>query len=120
RAALDDQPLDDVEAVQLHPAGRQVGQVPARRRRRAADAPPAVERAAAFQDAVHGARRRQGRDVPAGQLVADGGGAVEAEVTLLAQLAADAQDQILQAGGGPARVARGVGAVGPIDAVEAL
>src|SRR5262249_30590291 len=119
RAALDDQPLDDVKAVQLHAAGHQVGQVPARRGRRATGAPPGIERAPALQGAVDGARRRQRLDGPAGPVGADGGGAVEAEVALLAQVAADIHDQVLQASGGTARVARGVGAVGPIDAVEA-
>src|SRR5262249_20617134 len=58
-AALDDQPLDDVEAVRLGPGSGDVGQVPAFGRRGPAGPLAAVQSSTAAKDAVDGSHRGQ-------------------------------------------------------------
>jgi hypothetical protein len=118
QAALQRQPLDDVEAVQLGLPGRHRGEVPTGRRRRAAGAAATVEGTAAGEDPVHGPQRRQRADAAPVQRLPDGRRPAGAEVAV-GQLPAQPQDQVLDAGGGAPRAPRCPGPVLPIDAVEA-
>ena len=61
RPALDEQALDEIEAVEFRATGGQRRQIPAARRRRAAHARPGIEQAAAAQDAPDGAQRGHGK-----------------------------------------------------------
>src|SRR5262249_14448990 len=111
---------DGVEAVQLLLQGGDLRQIPAQRRRLAADALPAIQCAATGQDATDGAYRGQGRDLPLLELIADGPGAVEAEVAVLTQLLTQLQNLLLEEGVGALGVLRRMRPIGPIDAVQAL
>jgi hypothetical protein len=53
-AALDDQALDDIDAVEFPAATSHLRQIPARRRRRPSDPMATVQHAAAAEDAVDG------------------------------------------------------------------
>src|SRR3954447_7349771 len=100
-AALDDQPLDDVDAVEFLTAAGHLRQVPAPRWWRTSGPALAVQHAPAVKDAVDRAQSGQRLD-PAGiKDLADRFRPVEAQITLVAQLASDVEDEILDGGGGP-------------------
>ena len=79
-----------------------------------------VEGPVALEDAVDGAHGRQGGDAAASQFVADGLGAMEAEVAVLLEVLPHLEHQGFQVGVGAAGVVWRLGSVGPIDAAEAL
>lgn len=86
-AALDDQVLDHVQAVELYPAG-DVREMPAARRRRPANADAAVERAATAENPADRADRWNGFVSTSPKRVPDRDGAELAEG---AHLATDVQ-----------------------------
>jgi hypothetical protein len=96
RAALDDQALDDIGAVEFGPPGREVGQVPAGRRGGPSRARAAVQGPAPVEDAADGPRRGEWRDALGLQGIADGAGAELAQVAPVLQLDAEGQHEILQ------------------------
>ena len=116
---LDDQALDDVEAVQFDLGSGEVGQIPAGGRRGSAGSLAAVQCAAAAQDAVDGSHRWHPGDPLRQQLLADGVGTDGPQVAV-GQFAPCHENQILQGDIGAAGLVRGVRAVGPIDVIEAL
>ena len=119
-AALDDQPLDDINAVQLPAPTGHLRQIPARRGRRPSDAMSAVPHAATTQDAVDRPFRGQRLDATGPEGLEDRLGPEEAQVTLGLQAATHFEDQVFEIGIGPLS---GVGdrrTVGPIDPVQAL
>src|SRR5574340_330794 len=100
RATLEAQALDGVEAVELDPSGGEIGQVPARRRRGAAAALPAIEGPAAEEDA---ADRPDGghpaRGIMGDERGGDGDRAVLTEDARRAQRLAQGEDPLLGRGG---------------------
>src|SRR6266542_3171348 len=116
----DDQPLDNVEAVQLGAGVGQVGQIPAPGRWRAAEPAAAVQSPAALQDAVDGPHRGDVRDSLLDQRLVKRFRPERAQVAVLPELTTHPQDQVLDGGIGPPGVARGPGAVCPIDSIEAV
>src|SRR5262249_29884966 len=96
-AALDDQPLDDVEAVPFDLGLGAVGQIPASGRGRAARPVAAVQGATAAEDAVDGPYRGQLLGAALLERLTDGVSASGAEIAV-SQLAADLQNQVLQGG----------------------
>jgi len=75
-AVLDDEALDDVEAVQFDPGRGEFGQIPAAWRRRAAGPAAAVQRTPAGEDAIDGSQRRQRGNALLVQRLPDGGGPI--------------------------------------------
>jgi len=120
RAFLDFQSFNRVEAVQFLLARCNRRQIPARRGRRAADAVPAVQDATPLENASDGPHRGQGLNLPLLEGLLDGRGAVEAQVAVLTQLAAQLQDEVFDGGIRALRVVRRVRLIGPIDPVEPL
>ena len=118
-AALDDQPLDDVDAIEFLTSAGHLRQIPTARRWRTSDPALAVQRATAVEDAVDRPQCGQRRDPAGSKGVADRFRPVEAQVTLVAQLASHVEDEIFDGGGGPLGRVRGPRPIGPIDAVEA-
>ena len=117
---LDDQPLDAVEAVQLHFRGGPLGQVPAPRRGRASDTRAPVPCCPAPQDAVDGADRGDGALFLFLQRLLNRLGPEGAEVTGQPEFAADAHDHVLARGVRAPGPLRGVGTIEPIDPVQTL
>src|SRR5262249_27308220 len=120
-AALDDQALDAIKAIQLSTPISDVGQVPPRRRWGAAQPMAVVQGAAALQDQADGADRGQVGDAAGEQLAVDGGRPELAEVAGVAQLLAGGQNEVLQVAlGAVDRGRQAAGAVGPVHAIQAL
>src|SRR4029077_17942960 len=120
-AALDDQALDAIKAIQLGTPIGDVGQVPPRRRWGTAQPMAVVQRAAALQDQADGADRGRVGDAPGEQFAVDGGGPELAEVAGVAQLLADGQDEVLQVTlGAVDRMRQAAGACGPVHAIQTL
>jgi hypothetical protein len=119
RAALDDPPRDDVDAVPLGRRTGDLGQIPAFGRGGPARPLAAVQGAAAAEDAVDGPLGRHLGGAALREGGAEGGGALRPQGAV-GQRAADAQHQVFHGGVGASRLARGARAVGPIDAVQAL
>jgi hypothetical protein len=124
-STADDEPFDEVEAVEFRSAIGQVRQMPSFRRRRPANASSAIEGTAALEDAADGSQGRDAFDAVAagalGEFATDGSGPVLAEVTGFAELLPESEDEILD----PLWSARGrasstAWAIGPVDAIEAL
>src|SRR5262249_40588085 len=110
---------DDVDAVEFLTAAGHLRQIPAARRWRTSDPALAVEYATAVEDAVDRAQRGQRLDPAGSQGVADRLRPVEAQVTVVAQLATHVQNEILDGGGGPLAGVPGARPIGPVDLVEA-
>jgi len=120
QAALHAETLDGVEAVELGPAGGDLGQVPACRRGWSADPVRGVERTAPLEDAADRADRGD-RQLDAGQqFAADGDRAVLTEDARLAQGTTGREDAILERGIGPVAPVRRSRAIRPDDPIEAL
>src|SRR5262249_45017090 len=100
-AALDDQTLDDVEAVQFRASGGDVWQIPTWRGRGSSGAASSIEGATPLENAVDGPHRRQGADTAMNHLLVDGLGPVEAQVAVLAELAPQVEDRSLDLRSGP-------------------
>src|SRR5512135_1628708 len=120
-AVLDDQALDDVEAVQFGLAGGHGGQVPARRWCGATDTVAAVQRPAALEDTAEGAYRGERVGASGLQRGVDRLGAELAQIAGVLQLATQGQHKVLQVRRGPidwpapsGRAPRDVGAVEPL------
>ena len=117
-ATLDDQALDAIKAIQLSPSIGDVGQVPARRRRGPAQPMAVVQGAAALQDQADGADRGRIGDAAGEQFAVNGGHPELAEVTGVAQLLSDSQDEVLKVTlGAVDRSRQAAGAVGPVHAI---
>jgi hypothetical protein len=103
-AAFEPQAADDVEAVELDQPPAEVGQVPAGRRRRPADAPRGIERTAPLEDPGDRPKRRDrlGGIDPLLELMPDRGRAVLAEDALSAEPPPDVEDPVLDVDPGPA------------------
>src|SRR5205085_773646 len=95
-------------------------QIPARRRRWAANTVLAVQDATPLQNASDGPHRGQGLNLPLFEDVLDGFGAVEAQVTVLTQCATQLQDEVFEGGVRALRLVRRVRLIVPIDTVEPL
>ena len=120
-AALDDQAFDAIKAIQLGTTIGDIGQVPPWRRRGPAQPTAVVQGAAALQDQADGADRGRVGDAAGEQFAVDGGGTELAEVTGVAQLLADGQDDVLQVMlGAVDRSGQAAGAVGPVHAIQSL
>ena len=120
RAIADDQPLDDVEAVEFLAAAGHLRQVPARWRWGSSDPMPMIQGAATAQDAVDGPFRGERFDPAGSQILEDRLGPEEAQVALGLQLAAHLKDQILDGPLGPLSDSGDRWAIGPIHPVETL
>src|SRR5262249_37886104 len=121
RPILDDQALDEVEAVQLGVPGGDPRQIPPRRRRPTTRALAAVQGAAPLQDQADGAQRGWLANAAGPQRAVDGRGPEPSEVTGGAEVLTDGQHKILQRTVGTVdRGGQAAGAVGPVHAVEAL
>lgn len=103
RTRLDLQAFDDVELIQLRLPRCHSGQGPARRWGRTTDASLRIQGAPSLQDAVDRPFAGHSFHCSRQKLSADGGCAVLAQVALLAQLAPQLKDPVLQPAGGPTR-----------------
>jgi hypothetical protein len=117
---LDDQALDDIEAVEFASPACDLGEVPAWRRRGPSDAMAMVQRAPTSEDAVDGPLRGEWLDPSGSEPLPDRLGAGVAQVALGPQLAAYLEDQVFDGAGGPLGGAGDRRAIGPIHPVEAL
>lgn len=93
--ALEPQPLDDIEAVELDPPSGDVGQVPAGWWWRQTDPPAPVEGASSLEDPADRAQRGDGRELPplgsGDELAVDRPGAELTEDALFAEPARTAR-----------------------------
>jgi len=119
-AAEQADPLDHIEAVELGPPSRDLGQVPPAGRCLTADPVTIVERPAALQDPADRADRRQSLATPESLLerAPDRDRAVLPEDALLAEGLANLDDDVLELGAAAAETVRGRAAVRPVDLVE--
>ena len=117
RPAEQAQPDDGVEGIELDLSGCERGQVPAGRRRWAADPTTAIERALALEDAADRADGWHERRAALDELTLDGAGAVLAE-DALGKLRPDDQGECFDIGRRPSRVVGCRRAVGPVDRLE--
>jgi len=116
---LDDQALDDVDAVQLGLPGGDIRQIPAGGRGRAARPLLAVQGSPATEDAVDGPHRGDLADPLVLEGLVDGLRTDGTEVAL-GQLLAALQHQILQVGRRAARPVRGTRAVREVHPIQPL
>lgn len=118
-AALELQPRDDVEAVELDEPLPDVGQVPTGCRRRPPDAALRIEGPSTLEDAGDRPDRRRPLGIESSlQLATDRQGSVLAEDALFAQLAPDLEDEILDLGSRSADAGRDRRSIPPVDLVE--
>jgi hypothetical protein len=120
-ASTNDQPLDQVEAVQFGTPVRDPGQVPTRTGRGTTDSPTAVQGSASLQDQADRANGRRIGQATGEPRAVDGGCPELAEVTGLTQLLAEGQHQVLPLPlGAIDRRGQATRVVGPVHAIEAL
>ncbi len=118
-AVLDDQALDDVEAVQLRLGRGDLGQIPAAGRRRPTGPAAAVQGATAGEDAVDGSQRWRRSDALLLESLLDRGGPDGSQVAV-GQRGSGLQHQVLHRSVGAAGLVRGVRAIRPVHAIQAL
>src|SRR5436853_843558 len=94
-AAPNEQPLDEVEFIQLRQAVGDLRQVPALGWRTTTNSSSVIQRPIALKDTTDGAQRRQGASPATAKLGADGDRAKLAEITLLFKLFAKRQHALL-------------------------
>ena len=121
RAATNDQPFDQIEAVQLGTPVDEPRQVPSRTGWGTPDSAAAVQRSASLQDQADGANGRWVGQTTGEPLAMDGCGPELAEVAGVTQFLAESQHEVLALSLG-AIDGRGQAArvVSPVDAIEAL
>src|SRR5512135_2378710 len=102
-AALDDQPLDHVEAVQFLPPGGDLGQIPAARRGATTHAGLPIQGTAAAEDAPDSPHRGEPPDLASREDLMDRLGPMEPQVAGPLQFATHGQDLLLD---GSLRAAR--------------
>jgi hypothetical protein len=115
----DDQPLDDIDAVQLGLDAGELGQVPTRGRGRTTCPLLAIQSSTTTEDAVDGSHRGNLGHAPIHQRLADGVGTDGPQIPVT-QLLPRLDHQILQGGIRAARLVGSTRAIRPIDAVQAL
>ena len=101
RAVLDDQPFDQVKAVQFGVVRHHGWQIPAPRGWRASHPPLTIEGSAALQDASDGPQGGHGRDLVGLQFPLDGYGAILSQVARFLEVAPQGQDAVFERGGRP-------------------
>jgi hypothetical protein len=119
RPVLDDQPLDDVDAVQLRLGRGHRGEIPASGRSGPARPGAAVQSTPAPKDAVDGPHRGRRGQALSQQRLTDGVRADRSQIAV-GQLASDLQNQILRGGVRAPGLVRHGRAVRPIRAIQAL
>jgi hypothetical protein len=120
-APTNDQPFDQIEAVQFGAAIDDPRQIPTRTGRRTTHSSAAVQGSAALQDQTDGANGRCVGQTPGEPLAMDGCGPELAEVAAVTQFLAEGQHEGLALSlGAIDRRGQAARVVGPIDAIEAL
>jgi len=119
-AAPDNQAFHEIEAIELSPPGRHIGQVPPGRRRRAADAPLGIEDPPAFENAMDRADSRDGGLAAVEQGTVNRDGPVIAQIARRPQVVTQGHHQDFKRLSCPTRDPRGMRSVLPIDAIETL
>jgi len=120
-AAADDQPLDDIEAVQFRTTGGNLGEIPSSRRGGPANPPAAIQGPTAFQNASDGPRGKRRANTSPLQLPADRHGPVLAQGAGFLQFSPQAQHEILQGGRGLVdRLAAARKLARPVHSIEPL
>ncbi len=116
---LDNQPLDDVDAVQLRLGRGHRGEIPASGRSGPAHPGAAIQSAPTPEDAVDGPHRGRRGQALSQQRLTDGVRADGSQIAV-GQLASDLQHQILQGGARAPGLVRHGRAIRPIHAIQAL
>src|SRR5512135_3799174 len=119
-AALDDQPLDHVEAVQFLPPGGDLGQIPTGRRGAPPNARLSVQDTASEEDPSDGSHRGAPLDLAGREDLMDRLRPMESQVTGLLQFTTHGQDLLLEGGLSAVRVPRTPRAIVPNDAIQPL
>ena len=119
-AVLDDQSLDDVDAVQFLPPSGDLGQIPTGRRGAAPHACRAVQDTTSAEDPSNGSHRGEPLSLAGREDLMDRLRPMESQVTGLLQFAAHGQDLLLDGGFSAVRVTRTPRAILPIDAIQPL
>jgi len=117
-AAPQVQALDDVDAIEFDLALGDRGQVPSPGRWRPADAPAAVEGAAALEDPSHRAHGRHGGLTVAQQGPPDRRGPEFAEIARRFQFMPNLEYAVLDVTGGPASMVWPRGATSPLHVIQ--
>ena len=120
-APTNDQPFDQIEAIQLGTPVGEWRQVPTRTRWWTTDSPTAIQGAASLQDQADGANAGWIGQATGEPLAVDSGGPELTEVAGVTQLLANGQYEVLpRALGAIDRCRQAARAVGPVDAIQAL
>ncbi len=117
-AAGERQAFDNIEAVEFGAPPRHVGEVPAWRRRRAADPSAGIRNSAALEDAADRSYRRHHRGAARHELAVDGPGSVLAQIARLLQCVAQTEDEVLDRRGRPPDPRRDRQTIAPVDTIQ--
>src|SRR5512147_379004 len=120
RAALDDQPLDHVDAVPFLPPGGDLGQIPTGWRGATPHTSLSVQDTAAEEDPCDGSHRGEPLDLAGREDLMDRLSSMESQVTGLLQFATHGQDLLLDGGLRTVRATWGSRTLVPIDAIQPL
>src|SRR5512135_394302 len=119
-AVLDDQSLDDVDAVQFLPPSGDLGQLPTSGRGAAPHARLAVQDTTSAEDPSDGSHRGEPLNLAGREDLMDRLRPMESQVAGLLQFAAHGQDLLLDGGFSAVRVTRTPRAILPSDAIQPL
>ena len=119
RATANGEPFDGVERVQFAGSRGHPGQIPAGRRRRAADSLAAIEDSMTFENSPDRSPRRKAIEVLQ-QFAMDGVGPELSEVADFLESATYRENTSLDGDGCPPSLPGRRGVVSPVDAIEAL